>query len=65
MAIQTDPVCGMKVDDQLSGSKTQYQGSTYFFCSDECKKKFEQKPELYLSKKGQAGGKAQGGGSKR
>jgi YHS domain-containing protein len=67
MAMQTDPVCGMKVDDQLADSKSQYQGKTYYFCSDECKRKFDQKPESYVGKKGQAqgSGKAHGGGGKR
>ncbi|MCI0335999.1 MAG: YHS domain-containing protein [Acidobacteria bacterium] len=67
MAMQTDPVCGMRVDDQKVGSKSQYQGTTYFFCSDECKRKFEQQPELYTIKSGQAqgGGQAKRGGTGR
>jgi len=58
MGMQTDPVCGMKVDDQKAAAKVQYQGSTYFFCSDECKRKFEQQPEQYAGKarKPQTGG---------
>jgi Cu+-exporting ATPase len=61
MAMQTDPVCGMQVDDQKATAKSQFQGTNYFFCSDECKRKFDQQPQQYVSKAGRAGG-AQGGG---
>ncbi len=33
-----DPVCGMEMD---------YQGATYFFCSDACHDKFVAEPEKY------------------
>jgi YHS domain-containing protein len=41
--MNTDPVCGMKVDP----GNSQYAGKNYSFCSLECKKKFDQKPEQY------------------
>jgi len=50
MSMQTDPVCGMKVDDQKAAAKSQYQGATYYFCSEECKRKFERQPEQYTGK---------------
>jgi YHS domain-containing protein len=56
MAMQKDPVCGMTVDDQKSASKSQFQGTTYFFCSEECKRKFDQQPELYAGKSDTATG---------
>jgi YHS domain-containing protein len=77
MAMQTDPVCGMQVDDQKATAKSQFQGTNYYFCSDECKRKFDQQPQQYASKAGRAGGgqggqggqggggQAHGGGSKR
>ena len=43
----TDPVCGMKVDEQTAAAQSQYGGKKYNFCSEECKKKFEQSPEQY------------------
>jgi YHS domain-containing protein len=61
MAMQTDPVCGMQVDDQRATAKSQFQGQNYYFCSDECKRKFDQQPQQYASKAGKAGG-GQGGG---
>jgi Cu+-exporting ATPase len=44
-----DPVCGMQVDEEdaivsMKGEKTQY------FCSEECKEKFEEDPERYQRK---------------
>lgn len=61
MAMQTDPVCGMQVDDQKATAKSQFQGTNYYFCSDECKRKFDQQPQQYASKAGRAG-TGQGGG---
>ena len=43
----TDPVCGMKVDDERY--QTQYDGETYSFCSQECKNEFEQNPDEYVA----------------
>ena len=42
-----DPVCGMKVDESNSQYQTQHNGKKYSFCSQECKTKFEQRPEQY------------------
>ena len=63
MAMHTDPVCGMQVDDQKSTAKSQFQGTNYYFCSDDCKRKFDQQPQQYAAKAGKAGGGGQGGGS--
>jgi P-type Cu+ transporter len=44
----TDPVCGMKVaaDPQ---KEAQYQGQTYYFCSERCLGKFKASPEAYVT----------------
>lgn len=42
-----DPVCGMKVNLEQTQYKSTYQGKIYGFCSDECKKTFDQNPEQY------------------
>ena len=42
-----DPVCGMKVDENNAPAQTQFAGKKYSFCSEECRKKFEQNPEEY------------------
>ena len=54
MASQIDPVCGMQVNNQQSAEKSQHQGQIYYFCSEDCKRKFDQKPEQYTAKAGQA-----------
>lgn len=44
-----DPVCGMTVDRERSSSTSRYRGSTYYFCSNSCRDKFEQEPEKYAA----------------
>jgi Cu+-exporting ATPase len=42
-----DPVCGMLVD--LSTATTAvHEGHSYFFCSPECREKFQADPATYL-----------------
>lgn len=43
----TDPVCGMQIDPEKAASKAEYQGQTYNFCSDDCKKAFQAEPSKY------------------
>jgi YHS domain-containing protein len=47
--IATDPVCGMSVNKTDAPAKMDYQGMTYFFCIDECRKKFTENPQRYLA----------------
>jgi YHS domain-containing protein len=48
-----DPVCGMGVDpakaSRLAGV---YKGTTYYFCSESCKRKFDANPRSYVSGSG-------------
>ena len=44
----TDPVCGMRIDEKESEFQTQFAGRKYFFCSEDCRKEFENEPEEYL-----------------
>jgi Cu+-exporting ATPase len=46
-----DPVCGMLVDPSAAPHAT-HGGHSYFFCSPECKTKFESDPEKFLSGSG-------------
>ena len=46
--MDTDPVCGMKVDPENAAGKHEHDGETYFFCSQHCASKFTQNPGLYL-----------------
>ncbi len=44
-----DPVCGMTVDPKSPHTlKAEYQGETYYFCSEMCRKSFEASPEKYV-----------------
>ncbi len=43
-----DVVCGMKVDRENPVARTEYQGKEYVFCSEACKRQFEEDPERYL-----------------
>jgi Cu+-exporting ATPase len=43
----TDPVCYMVIDEDESTCRTHYKGEEYFFCSDFCRKKFEENPARY------------------
>jgi YHS domain-containing protein len=47
---QKDPVCGMSVDTNKAMASTQSQGKTYYFCSQECKEKFDRNPAQYVRK---------------
>lgn len=49
MAMQTDPVCGMQVDEQKAAGQSEHQGQTYYFCSPGCKRKFDENPAEYAS----------------
>lgn len=44
-----DPVCGMIVDPAKAARRSEYRGTTYFFCSTGCKQKFDAAPEHFVS----------------
>gem|GEM_PF-1283461 len=43
-----DPVCGMEIDERKPEFQTQFAGRKYFFCSEECRKEFENQPEEFV-----------------
>ncbi len=43
-----DPVCKMEVDEDTAEFKSDYNGTTYFFCAPGCKKAFDENPENFL-----------------
>ncbi|MEM0150228.1 MAG: YHS domain-containing protein [Thermoplasmata archaeon] len=45
-----DPVCGMDVDEK-SKYKSEYNGKTYYFCSESCKKQFDMEPAKYVKER--------------
>lgn len=44
----TDPVCGMDIDEATAVATTEYQGQTYYFCSEGCKETFDSGPSEYV-----------------
>ena len=52
MAMVKDPVCGMEIDSSQAAAQTMYQGQAYYFCSEECRRTFEQNPKECLKQTG-------------
>ena len=51
-----DPVCGMDVEPDEAAGQSDFQGTTYYFCCNECKRKFDQRPEAFVKQTQKAGG---------
>jgi len=48
--MQKDVVCGMKVDPKKAAATSEVNGQTYYFCSQQCKDKFDLYPAFYVEK---------------
>ncbi|MBW1998778.1 MAG: cadmium-translocating P-type ATPase [Deltaproteobacteria bacterium] len=46
-----DPICGMKTRDGQGFLRHEYEGKSFYFCSEGCLNKFKQEPSTYLSRK--------------
>ncbi|HEY5611796.1 MAG TPA: heavy metal translocating P-type ATPase, partial [Thermoanaerobaculia bacterium] len=46
----TDPVCGMHVDPEKAAGSSTFDGQTVFFCSNFCKKQFDQNPAAFVKR---------------
>jgi xanthine dehydrogenase accessory factor len=42
-----DPICGMMVDVGGAKYKSDFRGSSFYFCCPRCKQTFDQQPEKY------------------
>jgi YHS domain-containing protein len=47
-----DPVCGMDLEESADAAgedpeKAEHNGTTYYFCSEECRKQFESNPQQF------------------
>ncbi len=51
--IARDVVCGMDVDEATAQWKSEYKGTTYYFCAPGCKDAFDIDPEKYLEESGE------------
>jgi Cu+-exporting ATPase len=52
MAMAIDPVCSMQVDTEAPAATSDFQGTTYYFCSEGCKKEFDSAPWKYMGASG-------------
>ena len=46
-----DPVCGMDVEPDQAAGKSEFNGTAYYFCSQQCKQAFDRSPEQYARRK--------------
>ncbi|MBI5764770.1 MAG: YHS domain-containing protein [Planctomycetes bacterium] len=49
--METDPVCGMPVNRNWAEAKMEYEGRTYYFCIEDCRRQFAAEPERYAAKR--------------
>jgi YHS domain-containing protein len=45
-----DPVCGMTIDSDTAAASTIYESREVYFCSDECRRSFEEDPARYYDR---------------
>jgi P-type Cu+ transporter len=53
-----DPVCGMEVNPASAEAQSEWGGQTFYFCSEECKLKFDASPERYVDETDRAQARA-------
>jgi P-type Cu+ transporter len=49
MAMEVDPVCGMRIDSEEAAGTIEHEGKTYYFCSQTCYDAFEADPAAYVT----------------
>lgn len=49
-----DPVCGMRFEADEAADKAVYEGRTYYFCAEHCRKAFGEDPERYVRREDEA-----------
>lgn len=50
-----DPVCGMEFAEEQATTKVEYEGQTYHFCTQACRRQFEKDPKKYAKSSGAEG----------
>jgi Cu+-exporting ATPase len=45
-----DPVCGMVIDSDESAGSTIFEGQQIYFCSEQCRRDFEEDPAHYYDR---------------
>ena len=49
MAMEVDPVCGMRIDSEEAAGTIEYGGKTFYFCSQACFDAFQADPVSYAT----------------
>lgn len=49
-----DPVCGMEIDPAAAAGHSEHNGATIYFCSADCKEKFDDDPARYTQPQAEA-----------
>jgi YHS domain-containing protein len=49
MAKVKDPVCGMMIDAEAAAGQSTTSGRTYYFCSTQCRQRFDANPNEYAA----------------
>lgn len=44
-----DPVCGMELEPDEEAASVVHEGRTYVFCSEACRRRFEEDPAGYAA----------------
>ncbi len=44
----TDPVCGMSFKIEKAVAMSEYGGKSYYFCTEACKRQFDEDPARYV-----------------
>jgi len=44
----TDPVCNMRINKSDAVATIEHEGTTYYFCSQDCADSFRESPEDYV-----------------
>lgn len=50
-----DEVCGMTIKSESAAGTVSFEGRTYHFCSERCRRKFREHPDWYVATRGPAG----------
>jgi YHS domain-containing protein len=47
--MNVDPVCNMEVSAAPDTPRSEYNGTTYYFCCESCKEEFDRHPDQYVA----------------
>jgi Cu+-exporting ATPase len=53
-----DPVCKMEVNPASAEAQSEWGGQSFYFCSQECKERFDREPERYIDETDRAQARA-------